>query len=184
VMMRAMMWATGTMAATTPATTPAKGMVGTPAGRGGGAPGGGRGGGGGGSGEGSGEGSGCILQGSLLFIVKIFLCGIFMMCGGNGQSLKWHHFFGSGCFLILHFQNQKRQERMPSVAYKLKAVAYNKPEFLTPYNNQMRSERHMVTNEWRAGDQERMPSHFICKRGQNCYCLCSNCSTNPETRTR
>jgi hypothetical protein len=50
-------------------------MVGTPAGRGGGAPGGGRDGGGGGGGDGG--GGGCILQGSLLFIVKIFLCGIF-----------------------------------------------------------------------------------------------------------
>jgi hypothetical protein len=72
-MMRAMMWATGTMAATMPAMTPAKGMAGTPAGRGGGAPGGGRGGGGSGSGDGS--GGGCILQGSLLFIVKIYRKG-------------------------------------------------------------------------------------------------------------
>jgi hypothetical protein len=46
-----------------------------------GAPGGGRGSGGGGSGEGG--SGGCILKGSFLFIVKIFLCGIFMMCGGN-----------------------------------------------------------------------------------------------------
>ena len=81
VMMWAMMWATGTMAATTPATTPAKGMAGTPAGRGGGAPGGGRDGGGGGGGDGG--GGGCILQGSLLFIVKIFLCGIFFDVWGE-----------------------------------------------------------------------------------------------------
>jgi hypothetical protein len=68
-----------------PVTTPAKEMAGTPAGRGGGAPGGGCGSRGGG---GSGDGSigGCRLQGSLLFIVKIFLCGIFMMCGGNWQG--------------------------------------------------------------------------------------------------
>jgi hypothetical protein len=84
VMMRAMMWATGTMAATTPATTPVKEMASTPVGRGGGAPGGGCGGGSGSSG-GSGDGGGCILQGSLLFIVKIFLCGIFIMCGGIGE---------------------------------------------------------------------------------------------------
>jgi hypothetical protein len=51
---------------------------------GGGAPGGGWGSSGGGSGN-SGGGS-CIWQGSLLFIVKIFLCGIFMMCGGNWQG--------------------------------------------------------------------------------------------------
>jgi hypothetical protein len=81
VMMWAM-WTTGTMAATTPATTPAKGMAGTPAGRGGGAPGGGHGVGGGGGGDGGG-GGGCILQGSLLFIVKIFLCGFFL-----GSSAK------------------------------------------------------------------------------------------------
>jgi hypothetical protein len=53
-------------------------------GEGGGAPGGGRGGGGGSSGDGS--GGSCILQGSLVFIVKIFLCGIFMMCRGNWQG--------------------------------------------------------------------------------------------------
>ena len=76
VMMRAMMWATGTMAATTPATTPAKGMVGTPAERGGGAPGGGR-------GSGDGGGGGCILQGSLLFIVKIYFCVVCLSCGGT-----------------------------------------------------------------------------------------------------
>jgi hypothetical protein len=85
VMMWAMMWATGTMAAT----MPAKGMMGTPARRGGGgAPGRGRGSGGSGDGSGSGNGSGggCLLQGSLIFIVKIFLCGIFMMCGGNWRG--------------------------------------------------------------------------------------------------
>jgi hypothetical protein len=57
---------------------------------GGGAPGGGRGGSGGGSGVGGsgvgGSSGGCILQGSLLFIVKIFLCGIVIMCGGNWQG--------------------------------------------------------------------------------------------------
>jgi hypothetical protein len=82
-----MMWATGTMAATMRAMTPAKGMAGMPAGRGGGAPGGGR------SGGGSGNGSGvsCILQGLLLFIVKIFLCGIFIMCGGNWRGHTFPH---------------------------------------------------------------------------------------------
>ncbi len=71
VMMWAMMWATGTMAA-----TPPKGMAGTPAGRGGGllakdavAAG----------GSSDGGGGGCISQGSLLFIVKIFVCGVFML---------------------------------------------------------------------------------------------------------
>ncbi len=54
---------------------------------GGGAPGGGcGGGGGGGGGGGDGGGGGCILQGSLLFIVKIFLCDIFIMCGGNWRG--------------------------------------------------------------------------------------------------
>jgi hypothetical protein len=61
-----------------------KGDGGDAGGEGGGASGGGHGGGGGGSGNGG--GGGCILQGSLLFIVKIFLCGIFMMCGGNWQG--------------------------------------------------------------------------------------------------
>jgi hypothetical protein len=75
------MWAMGTMAAT----MLAKGMAGTLAGRGG-TPGRGRGGGGGGGGSGDGGGGSCLLQGSLLFIVKIFLCGIFMMCGGNWQG--------------------------------------------------------------------------------------------------
>ncbi len=53
-------------------------------GEGEGAPGGGCGGGGGSSGNGGGVS--CILQGSLLFIVKIFLCGIFMIRGGNWQG--------------------------------------------------------------------------------------------------
>ncbi len=52
-------------------------------GEGGGIPGRGRGGGGSSSGDG-GDGH-CILQGPMLFIVKIFLCGIFMMCGGIGE---------------------------------------------------------------------------------------------------
>jgi hypothetical protein len=73
VMMWAMMWATGAMVATTPMTmpamTPVKGIAGTPARRRREAPGVGRGGGIGSSGNG-GRG-GCILQGSLLFIVKI-----------------------------------------------------------------------------------------------------------------
>jgi hypothetical protein len=60
-----------------------EGDGGNAGGEGGGAPGGGRDGGGGGGGSGGGGGGGCILQGSLLFIVKIFLCGIFMVCGGN-----------------------------------------------------------------------------------------------------
>jgi hypothetical protein len=50
-----------------------KGDGGDTGGEGGGAPGGGRVGGGSDGGGGS-----CILQGSLLFIVKIFLCGIFL----------------------------------------------------------------------------------------------------------
>jgi hypothetical protein len=33
--------------------------------------------------SGDGGGGSCLLQGLLLFIVKIFLCGIFIMCGGN-----------------------------------------------------------------------------------------------------
>jgi hypothetical protein len=37
-------------------------------------------------GSGDGGGSGCILQGLLIFIVKMFLCGIFIMCGGNWQG--------------------------------------------------------------------------------------------------
>ncbi len=36
--------------------------------------------------SGNGGSGGCILQGLLLFIVKIFLCGIFMVCGGNWQG--------------------------------------------------------------------------------------------------
>jgi hypothetical protein len=47
--------------------------------------GGGGGGDGGGGGSGNGGCSGCLLQGLLLFIVKIFLCGIFVMCGGIGK---------------------------------------------------------------------------------------------------
>ncbi len=82
-----MMWATRMMAARTKATTPAKGMAGVPAGRGG----------------------GVLVEdmvvvaaaaaaaavtvaaaaaycwGCFLFIVKIFLCGIFMF-GGNRQG--------------------------------------------------------------------------------------------------
>jgi hypothetical protein len=86
VMMRAMMWVTGTMAAMTPATTSAKGMARTPVGRGGGTPGGGRGGSGGGSGDGGGGSGGCILQGLLLFIVKIYFCVVFLSCvGGIGE---------------------------------------------------------------------------------------------------
>jgi hypothetical protein len=86
VMMWAMMWAMGTMVATTPATMPAKGMARMLAGRGG-------------------EGllvedtaaaaavamrmaaAAAYCRGHMLFIVKIlFLCGIFMMCGGNWQG--------------------------------------------------------------------------------------------------
>jgi hypothetical protein len=84
VMIRAMIWAMGTMVVTMPAMTLAKGMAGTPVGRGGAAPGGGRGS-GGGSGN-NGSNGGCMLQGSLLFIAKIFLCGIFMMWGGNWRG--------------------------------------------------------------------------------------------------
>ncbi len=62
---------------------PGKGDGGDAGGEGGGgAPGGGR----GGSSSGEGSGGGCILQGLLLFIVKIFLCGIFMMCGANWRG--------------------------------------------------------------------------------------------------
>ncbi len=79
VMMWAMMWATGTMAARTPVTMPVKGMVGMMAGRGGGL-----------LAEDAAAAAAAIAaaaaaycRGCLLFIVKIFLCGIFMMCGGN-----------------------------------------------------------------------------------------------------
>ncbi len=55
---------------------------------GGGAPGGGHGGSGGG---GDGGGGGCILQGLLLFIVKIFfVCGIFL---GKNWRMPVHRFF-------------------------------------------------------------------------------------------
>jgi hypothetical protein len=75
MMMLAMTWARGRMAAMTLVTAPAKGMVGTPAGRrgapGGGCGGSGSGGGGGGSGGSRGGGNGgdggCILQGSFAF---------------------------------------------------------------------------------------------------------------------
>ncbi len=51
----------------------------------------GRGHGSGGSSSVDGGSGGCILQGSLLFIVKVFLCGIFMMCGGNWQGHTSSH---------------------------------------------------------------------------------------------
>jgi hypothetical protein len=96
-MMWAMMWATGTMAATILATTPEKGMAGMPEGRGGEAPGGGcgggsgsGGGGGGGSSNGNDGGCGCILQGLFAFYCEDILCGIFMMCGGNWQGHTSH----------------------------------------------------------------------------------------------
>jgi hypothetical protein len=82
VMMWVMMWVMGRMVAMTPGTIPAQGMARTPAGR---------------------EGGGLLAEdvvaavtaataaaaaccrGHLLFIVKIFLCSIFMMCGGIGE---------------------------------------------------------------------------------------------------
>jgi hypothetical protein len=76
VMMWAMMWAMGTVAAKTPATMPAKGMAGTPAGRGGGL-----------LAEDAAAAAAvatvavaaAYCRGCLLFIVKIFLCDIFMI---------------------------------------------------------------------------------------------------------
>ncbi len=81
VMMWAMMWATGTMAATMPVTMLAKGMVGTPVVEGGLL---------------AEEAAAAVAavtmataaaycRGCLFFIVKIFLCGIFVKCGENRQ---------------------------------------------------------------------------------------------------
>jgi hypothetical protein len=88
VMMWAMMWATGTMTAIIPAMMLAKGMAGKPAGQGGGgllvedvaaaaaaaAE------------AAAAAAAAAYCRGRLLFIVKIFLCGILMMCGGNWQG--------------------------------------------------------------------------------------------------
>jgi hypothetical protein len=83
VMMWVMMWATGTMAATMLVMTPTKGMAGLLVGRGGG---------------GSWQRMRRRQQrqrqrrrwrlhiaGFVAFNVKIFVCGIFMMCGGIGK---------------------------------------------------------------------------------------------------
>jgi hypothetical protein len=81
VMMWAMMWAMGTMVATMLATMPAKGMAGMPTGRRGG-------------GLLADDAAAAVVaamamvaaaycRGCLLFIVKLFLCGIFMMCEEN-----------------------------------------------------------------------------------------------------
>jgi hypothetical protein len=74
-----MMWATRTMAVMTLATTLVEGMVGMPAGRGGGlrveamaaAA----------AAAATAAAAAAYCRGHLLFIVKKFLCGIFMMCG-------------------------------------------------------------------------------------------------------
>jgi hypothetical protein len=83
VMTWAMTWAMGMMAATTPATMPAKGVVG--AGRGGELL----------ADDAAAAAAAAVAavamatavaaycRGRLLFIVKVFLCVIFMMCGGN-----------------------------------------------------------------------------------------------------
>jgi hypothetical protein len=86
VMMWAIMWVTGTMAAMTLTMMPAKGMAGTKAGMGRGV---------------LAEDAAAVAaaaaattarvvaaycRGHLLFIVKIFLCGIFMMCGGEWRG--------------------------------------------------------------------------------------------------
>jgi hypothetical protein len=85
-MMWAMMWATGMIAAMTPAMTLAKGMVEMPARRGGGllaedaaaavAA----------AAEAAAMTVAAYCRGRLLFIVKIFLSGIFKMWGGNWQG--------------------------------------------------------------------------------------------------
>jgi hypothetical protein len=81
-------------------------------GEGGGAPGGGHGG-----GCGDGGGGGCILQGLLLFIVKIFLCDFFMMCGGNWRGHTSPHTY------LVHRQNQIRYIKRLSLMALVAAVS-------------------------------------------------------------